>query len=114
MGTKEEAQAAAQRGKATASVIGTRSMGTRFNVLMTIQVPLKQKPQPKPRGMTDGMGGGMKKSMPMPQMSMMKCAAASAPMDAYMSAFMDSDDVLMEGAEEEAGCMFASPVASAM
>ena len=64
-------------------------MGTRFNVLMTIQVPLKQKPQPKPRGMTygmgggmgmllGGMGGGMKKSMPMPQMSMMKCAAASA------------------------------------
>merc|ERR1719230_644336 len=45
---------------------------------------------------------------------MMKCAAASAPMDAYMSAFMDSDDDLMEGAEEEAGCMFASPVASAM
>merc|ERR1719456_1865180 len=123
--TKEEAMEAAQRGKATASVIGTRSMGTRFNVLMTIQVPLKQKPQPKPRGMTygmsggmgmllGGMGGGMKKSMPMPQMSMMKCAAASAPMDAYMSAFMDSDDDLMEGAEEEAGCMFASPVASAM
>merc|ERR1719326_1009067 len=50
----------------------------------------------------------------MPQMSMMKCAAASAPMDAYMSAFMDSDDDLMEGAEEEAGCMFASPAASAM
>merc|ERR1712224_61241 len=34
--------------------------------------------------------------------------------DAFMSAFMDSDDDLMEGAEEEAGCMFASPVASAM
>lgn len=43
--TKEEAEAAAQRGKATASVIGTRSMGTRFNVLMTIQVPLRQKLQ---------------------------------------------------------------------
>ena len=128
--TKEEAQAAAQRGKATASVIGTRSMGTRFNVLMTIQVPLKQKPQPKPRGMTygmgggmgmllGGMGGGMKKSMPMQKMMMMPMSA-SAPMmgggaeDAFMSAFMDSDDDLMEGAEEEAGCMFASPVASAM
>ena len=41
--TREEALAAAKRGKATAAVIGTRSMGTRFNVLMCIQVPLKQK-----------------------------------------------------------------------
>lgn len=31
------------RGKATASTIGTRSMGARFNVLMTIQIPLQQK-----------------------------------------------------------------------
>lgn len=126
--TKEEAQAAAQRGKATASVIGTRSMGTRFNVLMTIQVPLKQKPQPKRRGMTygmgggtgmllDGMGGGKKKSMPMP-MSMMKCAAASAPMMGEgaedVSAFMDAEDDLIDAEEMEADGMFASPVASAM
>jgi len=48
--TKEEQMAAAARGKATASVIGTRAMGTRFNVLMTIQVPLKQQPPPKRRG----------------------------------------------------------------
>jgi len=27
-------------------VIGVRAMGTRFNVLMTVQVPLKQKPRP--------------------------------------------------------------------
>merc|ERR1712167_7874 len=53
-------------------------------------------------------------------MGMMMPMSASAPMmgggaeDAFMSAFMDSDDDLMEGAEEEAGCMFASPVASAM
>ena len=37
---RAEAQA---RGKATSSVIGIRAMGQRFNVLMTIQVPLKQK-----------------------------------------------------------------------
>jgi len=54
--TKEEALAAAQRGKATAAVIGTRAMGTRFNVLMTIQVPLKQQPPP-PRPKSFGMGG---------------------------------------------------------
>merc|ERR1719181_1951457 len=41
--SKEEKLAAAARGKATASVIGTRAMGTRFNVLATVQVPLKQK-----------------------------------------------------------------------
>jgi huntingtin len=49
--TAEEMAAAAKRGKATASVIGTREMGTRFNALMTIQVPLQQKPKPQPRHM---------------------------------------------------------------
>merc|ERR1712171_19761 len=50
-----------------------------------------------------GMGGGMKKSMPMQKMMMMPMSA-SAPMmgggagDAFMSAFMDSDDDLMERA----------------
>jgi huntingtin len=41
--TKEEKEDAIQRGKATSSVIGIKSMETRFNVLMTIQIPLKQK-----------------------------------------------------------------------
>eukprot|EP00927_Polykrikos_kofoidii_P038576 TRINITY_DN3298_c0_g1_i1.p1 TRINITY_DN3298_c0_g1~~TRINITY_DN3298_c0_g1_i1.p1 ORF type:complete len:461 (+),score=99.57 TRINITY_DN3298_c0_g1_i1:51-1385(+) len=44
--TAEERADALTRGKATASVIGTRAMGTRFNVLMTIQVPLQQKAPP--------------------------------------------------------------------
>jgi len=44
--TKEEALQAAARGKATASVIGIEAMGTRFNVLMTVQIPLQQKPKP--------------------------------------------------------------------
>jgi len=48
--TEEERADALQRGKATASIIGTRGMGTRFNVLMTIQVPLRQKPKPPPAG----------------------------------------------------------------
>lgn len=36
---------ALQRGKATACVIGPRALGQRFNVLMTIQVPLEQQQQ---------------------------------------------------------------------
>ncbi len=44
--SKEEKDNAIQRGKATSSVIGVKGMGTRFNVLMTIQVPLEQKKQP--------------------------------------------------------------------
>lgn len=42
--TDEERTEALARNKATASVIGVRAMGTRFNVLMNIQIPLKQKP----------------------------------------------------------------------
>lgn len=41
----EEKQEALARGKATSAVIGTKAMGTRFNVLMTIQVPLEQQKQ---------------------------------------------------------------------
>lgn len=41
--TEEEAAAAAARGKATAMHIGTKAMGTRFNVQMLIQLPCKQK-----------------------------------------------------------------------
>mmetsp|Transcript_19538 Transcript_19538/g.34306 ORF Transcript_19538/g.34306 Transcript_19538/m.34306 type:complete len:703 (+) Transcript_19538:81-2189(+) len=40
--TAAEKADALARGKATAVVIGTRAIGTRFNVLMTIQVPLRQ------------------------------------------------------------------------
>jgi len=40
--TAEERQDALKRGKATASVIGIKEMGTRFNALMTVQVPLQQ------------------------------------------------------------------------
>merc|ERR1712165_412152 len=47
--TKQEKKDAIQRGKATSSVIGVKGIGTRFNVLMTIQVPLKQKPIPQVR-----------------------------------------------------------------
>lgn len=47
--TKEERDDALKRGKAISTVIGTKDIGTRFNVLMTIQVPLKQMEQEKER-----------------------------------------------------------------
>ena len=57
--TNEERADAIQRGKATSSVIGIEAMGTRFNVLMTIQIPLKQKPPSASRGFGyEGMGVG--------------------------------------------------------
>lgn len=40
--SKEEVDAAVASGRAMSSVIGVRAMGTRMNVLMTVQVPLKQ------------------------------------------------------------------------
>ena len=40
---KEEKEDSLERGKATSSVIGTKAIGTRFNVLMTNQVTLKQR-----------------------------------------------------------------------
>lgn len=39
----QECEDALKRGKAVASVIGIKKMGTRFNTLMTIQIPLRQK-----------------------------------------------------------------------
>jgi ubiquitin C len=39
----QERESALRRGKATSSVIGIKAMGTRFNTLMTVQIPLRQK-----------------------------------------------------------------------
>lgn len=57
--SEEERTDALARGKATASVIGTRAMGTRFNVLMTIQVPLQQQKKLEPRTPMLGTGSFM-------------------------------------------------------
>ena len=54
--TAEERAIAQARGKATSSVIGIRAMGQRFNVLMTIQVPLQQASRKKPKGMAAALG----------------------------------------------------------
>lgn len=45
--TEEEIKDALSRGKSTAIHIGTAAMGTRFNVQMLIQLPVKQKKQPR-------------------------------------------------------------------
>ena len=56
---EKEAAEAASRGKATAIPIGTRAMGTRFNVQMLIQLPLTQKEKPRSRGLSGcGVFGG--------------------------------------------------------
>mmetsp|Transcript_124915 Transcript_124915/g.233571 ORF Transcript_124915/g.233571 Transcript_124915/m.233571 type:complete len:455 (-) Transcript_124915:22-1386(-) len=73
----EERADALKRGKATAKVIGTKAMGTRFNVLMTIQIPLKQK---KPE--VSGYGGyGVSNDSLEDSMFLMKgCAVAGCAM----------------------------------
>lgn len=53
--TDAEIISASNRGKATSSVIGVKGMGTRFNALMTIQVPMKQKNEHLTRGLAYGM-----------------------------------------------------------
>ncbi|CAE7393724.1 unc-104 [Symbiodinium sp. CCMP2456] len=55
---QERAEALA-RGKATSSVIGVRAMGQRFNVLMTVQVPLQQQPRRQPQLKGGGLLAGL-------------------------------------------------------
>jgi hypothetical protein len=88
--TKEEKQDAIKRGKATASVIGTKAMGTRFNILMTVQIPLKQDKKKRTRG---GSGSGF----------YLPCGSANVNYD-----LMALDDCMMEcmGLDDDVdGCM---------
>jgi huntingtin len=73
----EERQDALVRGKAVSSVIGTRAMGTRFNVLMTIQIPLEQQQQQQQQqymssDLFDCFGGS---ALPPPQCAPQSCAS---------------------------------------
>mmetsp|Transcript_18051 Transcript_18051/g.20814 ORF Transcript_18051/g.20814 Transcript_18051/m.20814 type:complete len:313 (+) Transcript_18051:718-1656(+) len=52
--SEEEKIEALSRGKAIATVIGPQALGTRFNCLMTVQVPLKQESTNSPFGKTTG------------------------------------------------------------
>merc|ERR1719218_431173 len=79
---KEEKEDAIKRGKATSSVIGTKAMGTRFNVLMTIQIPLKQK-----KVQVRGGGGGF----PPPSAPMAGGSFYNSPSLDYLS--MSSDEL---------------------
>lgn len=65
--TEDEKKEALARGKSIATCIGVKSMGTRFNVLMTVQIPTKKEEERrgfltsvKKTGMkkSDGMRGG--------------------------------------------------------
>lgn len=62
--TKESTQKALQQGHAVAQRIGVKHMGNRFNVVMLIQVPLKQVQQSRGyESILDGGSGGSYKSM---------------------------------------------------
>jgi huntingtin len=51
--TDKQVEENIKRGKAASAVIGVKSMGQRFNALLTVQIPLKQKERVRSRG-----GGG--------------------------------------------------------
>jgi huntingtin len=92
--TKERLKALA-RGKAVSSVIGTRAMGTRFNVLMTIQIPLEQREQPRRRDYDMCM-------------CVMECCAAPACETVKLSEL--GLDMAMAGYQSSVRCVGAAPV----
>merc|ERR1711879_756475 len=93
-----EKEDALKRGKATSSVIGIKAMGTRFNVLMTVQIPLAQKPTPARSACYNfgpSFGGG--------SISEMYCDSFSAPvmcMSAPMGAPMPKMMMKSTGVKE--------------
>lgn len=76
--TKEEAEDAAARGKAVATFIGTRAMGTRFNVQMLIQLPVKQE-QVKGRAYDGGEDDDDGSAMSSDSESFVVCEKEAAP-----------------------------------
>lgn len=81
--SKEEKEDALRRGKAIARPIGVPALGDRFNVLLTIQIPLEQQKKQEER-MAAPCGGGFKlytaKSMPSSAAMPMKFACCSMAM----------------------------------
>lgn len=73
--TQQEKADALARNKATSSVIGTKAMGTRFNVLMTIQIPLKQQQQERFRSMLCPGSFGSVGAAEMLDCDMLECEA---------------------------------------
>ena len=55
--SEEDRKDAMSRGKAIAACIGIPAMGTRFNVMATIQIPIEQKPRPPPTPAGNYRGG---------------------------------------------------------
>lgn len=115
--TQAEATAAAARGKSTAIVIGVPGMGTRFNVQILIQVPLKQKPKPlysaydtmsMPESgylmlpaVTKGLSFGAPTKKP--------CAAKKSSATKKSYEFDDCDEEAEEGWEYQSFCCFDGP-----
>mmetsp|Transcript_85727 Transcript_85727/g.136110 ORF Transcript_85727/g.136110 Transcript_85727/m.136110 type:complete len:688 (+) Transcript_85727:80-2143(+) len=92
--TEAEREAALKQGKAVSTVIGTRAMGTGFNRLMTIQVPMKQQTV-RPRisspfiGLTGGIPCGTTSNTEKPTGSFFPCGGGfpkAVPMCAFGAA----------------------------
>lgn len=84
--SEEEKIEALSRGKAIATVIGPQALGTRFNCLMTVQVPLKQESTKSPFGNTTGFDSAYFGSAP-----------ASAPSLYYSSTPTPAPEMLVGG-----------------
>lgn len=99
--TEEEKQEAKSRGKATAERLGPKALGTRFNALLTVQVPLEQKEKERIRYSGAVFGASKKKSgLKMPNlfaakgMKVQKCAAPMMASNMEMKMQMACDDLL--------------------
>jgi len=84
--TAAERADAVARGKATASFLGPEAMGTRFNVLMTMQIPLRQRMAPA-RGMGWGYATTSSVTGSVDMLSFGSMPAAAAPPSAPSGGF---------------------------
>ncbi len=107
--TQAEATAAAARGKSSAIIIGVPGMGTRFNVQMLIQVPLKQKP--KPRHTYASMSLLEAASSYKGAAAVKSAVKKSAVKKSYK--YDENDGEEEEEEEEQSFCLFDAPARSA-
>merc|ERR1712232_120505 len=113
-----EKQSAMARNKATASVIGIRAMGTRFNVLATVQVPLKQTQRPVA---SPWLGGGygaapmmaMAASSGMLGQPMVASASAESYQEPAQFKSLSADEPMMDSSTRSLQKSYTRPVGQA-
>merc|ERR1712167_128003 len=94
--TEHERQDALKRGKATSCVIGPKCVGTRFNALLTVQIPLQQRTSARRRGLDPWTPAHTLESHP---------AAGLQPMSAQMLDEVELVEQAFECDIEEALCI---------